>query len=125
MVFFTRSPREEMADIYIIQKDKSIKKLSSQCSAFSNLCGVSRKSRKIGMELSIVASKINDSLWLKQEVSWEDIEKLPVTKITMDTDNKYLVKGDYIINAVLPIPWAWAKSKTTKPKTRIVRIQII
>lgn len=123
--FFTRSPREEMADIYLIEKNKNIKKLSSPCSAFGNLCGVSRKSRKIGMELSIIASKINDTLWLKQDIPFENIGSLPITKISDDAENKYLTKGEYIIKAELPIPWAWTKSKSTKPKVRIIRIKII
>ena len=123
--FFTRSPREEMADIYAITENKKIKKLSSQCSAFNNLYGISRKSRKIGMELSIVASKINDSLWLKKDIPIEDIDKLPINNIPMDPESKYLIKGDYIIKAELPIPWAWIQNKNTKSKTRIVRIKII
>jgi antimicrobial peptide system SdpA family protein len=124
--FFTRSPREEMADIYRIGKNKKLEKVSFQCSASENYFGISRKSRRIGMEISIVASKLSDSLWIKNKNYNNNLlDSIPTNNVTVDKDVIFLTKGDYLIKAFLPIPWAWAKSTSTKPKERFIRIKII
>jgi antimicrobial peptide system SdpA family protein len=123
--FFTRSPREELADIYKISEDKSIDKISSQCASPGNFYGISRKSRKIGMELSTIVSKINDSSWVQMDISKAGTDSLPVLSIPLDSEAEYLLKGNYILKAETPVPWAWSGNKNTKSKTRVIRIKII
>lgn len=124
--FFTRSPREEMADIYQIT-NHGLEKISMQCSSPRNLLGVSRKSRKIGMEISVVAARLQDSLWIKNK-HVTDIAKptsLKINEVHIDADMAYLKKGDYVIEAFLPIPWAWSKSTRTQTQSRIIRVRLI
>lgn len=124
--FFTRSPREEMAEIYEIKNNNTLTRISYQCSAPENLFGISKKSRKIGMELSIIATVINDSLWVNQGSSQINIDALPITKIKINQDDiKIILKGNYIIKTKMPIPWAWSNNVYTKPKIRMVRIELI
>lgn len=108
--FFTRNPRSEMADIYKIEGYK-ITRLSLSNAESENLFGLSRKSRKIGMELSLIANKVTVDDWkLIPAISLENLPK-NFKPLRAEKDFYFIKKGKYVISVYDPIPWAWAKSK--------------
>ena len=106
--FFTRSPREEMVDVYAVENNK-IKKFMQKNGHYSNFFGVSRLSRTIGMETSILLSKVNDSMW-SDNVDISNI-KIPSQNYTLDNESLHFLKsGDYVFVKRKTVPWAWRKN---------------
>jgi antimicrobial peptide system SdpA family protein len=120
--FFTRSPREEMADLYSVEGD-TVYRFTSTNGAPSNFFGLSRKSRKVGMDLSFLAESIPDS-------AWETVSMLtastPFKKIFKCKPNRRITsipRGRYIIAAYKPIPWAWRNTYSASQRNyRVILI---
>lgn len=121
--FFTRSPREEVVDLYSIEKGQ-LQKVLERNGHYSNLFGISRKSRKLGMESSILVQKVNDSLWLKDN----DISKIDIPNIIHNVDDEnlfYLSKGDFVLLKRKTIPWSWKKNINKKDVPyEIIRVKV-
>jgi len=103
--FFTRSPREEMADVYKVDSN-AVNKLTDCNAEPSNLFGISRKSRKVGMDISFLANI--------PHIKWENLSRESDNIAFKDTfDCKWdsrittLKPGLYIISVYKPTPWAW------------------
>src|SRR5690606_29470956 len=110
--FFTRSPREDIVDIYSIEDDK-LDKVMQKNGHYSNLFGISRKSRKIGMETSIILGKVSDSMWTNKT----DIGNIEIPSKGYTVSNEflhYLKSGDYVLVKRKTIPWAWRKNINEK-----------
>ncbi len=111
--FFTRSPREDIVDLYTINNGE-LKKVLHENGDMSNFFGSSRKSRKIGMETSIILSRIQDSLWHKQS----DLEHIKIPEVVDDKiDNEnlfYLTNGDFVLIKRKTTPWAWKENINLK-----------
>lgn len=106
--FFTKSPREDMADIYRIEGDQ-VTKITSCNAEPENLFGLSRKSRKVGMELSIVASAIADTSWqLIPKVEARYLADKQPASVNRPPNLHFLTPGSYLVSVYKPVPWAWA-----------------
>ncbi|MCJ7934114.1 MAG: SdpA family antimicrobial peptide system protein [Chryseobacterium sp.] len=108
--FFTRNPREDMVTIYKVVNNTPIR-VSSLNSETDNLCGLSRKSRKLGYDVSTMLSTLPKNNWVKTN----SLNKLEIKKQNFNKVNKKnlqintLDKGQYMIVTQPTIPWAWSK----------------
>lgn len=110
--FFTRSPREEMVDIYEFENSKLETALHKNIH-YSNFFGISRKSRKLAMEASIVMGKIKDSIWVS-EVGIENL-KIPLRAYSVNSELLYHLNcGNYVFVKRKTVPWAWRKNINEK-----------
>jgi len=122
--FFTRNPREEAVDIFKIEEGR-LKRMTLVNSSASNYFGLSRKSRKIGMEVSIVLGKLK-----KKEAEWvrvtdEDIVLHNTPINSLESSNlHYLSKGEYLLTKRFATPWAWYNKKNNFIPYEAVRISI-
>lgn len=104
--FFTRSPREEMVDLYKLNGDEW-QHVDIKNNQAANFFGLSRKSRKIGMEISIMLSKIqHDSLWNE----YKGMENIMFPETFNPIDNKEIATlptGKYALLKYEMVPWSW------------------
>ena len=124
--FFTKNPRDLVLEIYII-KNKKLYYIDVSNLSLKNKFGFSRSSRVIGYELSTIASKIQKNEW--KESTNKDINNHINDKAIILQNNatfNYLKKGEYLIKAFKPIPYAWSKSKQEKfNPISVVKIKMI
>lgn len=124
--FFTKNPRDLHLDIYKIE-ESTIKNISIYNHSLSNYLGLSRKSRVIGYEASMLANKVNKELW--QDNNGKSVEKFindSIIEIHSIPNFKYLVKGDYLIKLYEPIPYAWSKENQEENNPfKIARVKVI
>jgi len=122
--FFTRNPREEVVDIFKIEGHR-LKKMTVINASASNYFGMSRKSRKIGMEVSVILGKLK-----KKEGEWKRMTKNepmlhgdPI--VPLESSNlHYLSKGEYLLTKRVTTPWAWYNKKNNFIPYEAVRISI-
>ncbi len=120
--FFTRSPREEAADLYKIEGEK-IKKVNFCNADPKNFFGLSRKSRRIGMEISLLASDIPNSAWkLVPDLSAEIVKDIPSSNKQYN-GSSVIKQGRYIVSVFKPIPWLW--SKHVKKLHRKLKVTVV
>jgi len=121
--FFTKTPREDNVDIYKIN-DFELKKLSIPNASYKNWFGFSKKSRRIGMEISIILNQIPDSLW-REDSNMSDI-KIPKSNFILPSNRNLgvLKHGDYVLIKYRIPPWAWAK-KISKNQLKYKTIKVI
>ncbi|MGX1023367.1 SdpA family antimicrobial peptide system protein [Psychroflexus sp. MBR-150] len=111
--FFTRNPREDMIDIYRINDDNKLVKSMYKNGHYSNYFGFSRKSRKIAMEVSIIANQIEDSIWVKK--TNPGMLEIPIFKKEVDNEFLYFLDtGEYLLVKRKTVPWAWRKNINRK-----------
>lgn len=104
--FFTKSPREDIIELYKVNDNNSIEKLELRNTSYKNFFGASRENRKIAMEVSIISESLPDSLWSDNT----DITQLvvPDNKTKVDSKNlKYLKSNEYVLVKRKIVPWAW------------------
>jgi antimicrobial peptide system SdpA family protein len=104
--FFTKSPREDIIELYKVNNNHSIEKMELRNTSYKNFFGASRQNRKIAMEVSIISELVPDSLWSDNT----DITKLnvPQNKTKVDGKNlKYLKSNEYVLVKRKIVPWAW------------------
>ncbi len=106
--FFTRNPREPIYTLYEIEgHNKPLRKVLQVNSHASNLFGFSRKSRRLGMEVSIMVA-LADSLNFRKYQGVDNLQ-YPDTIITIDNSNlHYLKSGDYVLIKRKIVPFSWA-----------------
>ena len=105
--FFTKNPREENVTLFRVHDDQTLEKVTIKNSSADNWFGLSRKSRKIGAELSIVLTQVPDSAW-EEHINPEtpvcqgqDVEISSNKMVTTLKPGKYLVVKKEVL------PWAW------------------
>lgn len=121
--FFTRSPKDDNVDVYVVNKgDLSL--LSYPNASYKNYLGCSRKSRTIGMEISIVMEKLKN-------VSWDtvivDRPQLQIPMMVHHVNPKflnYLSKGEYLLVKKPITPWAWYGNKYNFIPYETIHVQI-
>ena len=123
--FFTRSPQEEIADLYKIEKSQ-LHKLTIANGEPRNLFGMSRMSRRIGMELSIIAAGIPDS-------SWIEADQLNINLVIKEAYNlkcnnvsvKNLSNDEYLIAVYKKAPWTYARHpENFKMKYKLAKVKL-
>jgi len=70
--FFTKSCRDTLMDIYVMQPDKDFEKVTFSNHHWKNLLGVSRKSRRIAMDMAIIAQQITDIDTIRVQ-NWQNL----------------------------------------------------
>lgn len=99
-------------------------KLSAANGAPGNYFGLSRLSRKTGMELSLLANQIPDSAW-KSTYNLYEVNDLKVHRITNTENIDLLEKGTYVIATYPPVPWSYARYPDHyKTKYKLAKIEI-
>ena len=106
--FFTKNPREENYTLFKMQPNGNFKQVTIKNNSLANSLGLSRKSRKIGSEMSIMLATVNDSLWTTKPGSDSLIS---YTDNFVDVERNKLITtldaGNYIIVRKELVPWAW------------------
>ncbi|NBL65069.1 SdpA family antimicrobial peptide system protein [Flavobacterium sp. NST-5] len=103
--FFTKSPREAGYTVYVVNQG-NLELLETRNTSSSNYFGLSRKARKISMEVSIVTDLVATELWQKKS----DLShiNLPENLVEIDSKNLHFLKNhDLVVVKSYPIPWAW------------------
>lgn len=121
--FFTRTPKDDNVNIYLV-KNNSIKLLSYPNGSYKNYFGGSRKSRTVGMEISIILSKL-------KTVPWDTItvnsQVLHMTKVVHHINSQslfYLSKGEYLLVKKPITPWAWYGNKYNFIPYETIHVQV-
>jgi len=107
--FFTRDPRELQTLVYA-KSDQEFVLVNKSGAEPEYLFGLSRRSRRINVELGQIFGLIPDSLWVdcpsKNLSTCESLE-------AHHYKNPYLnpiCKGEYLLVSQEPVPWAWSQS---------------
>lgn len=104
--FFTKSPREAMVDLYSVKRDSTFELVSVRNNDPKYLFGLSRESRKIGMEISVLLSQIDDKKWVKIK-GFNNITT-PDSSIVVDNKTLELIpNGHYMLVKHIQPPWSW------------------
>lgn len=109
--FFTRNPREPA--IFIYKRDSITNRFSLinyPMPAPQNYFGISRKMRKINIELFSILPTLNDSIWQKGETDAFTLSCDSITSTKGIFDNSAL-RGSLLIVKQERLPWAWVNSK--------------
>ena len=106
--FFTKDPREDMTEIYV-QENGQMKRIDFLNNDLRNWFGLSRKSRRVAMDVGIIYEQIKNETFhasLKEadenpvEIKfWERLYALQ----NYSTGELYFVQKEYT-------PWAWYKN---------------
>ena len=124
--FFTKNPRDLHLEIYKIEAG-NIKSISICNHSLSNFLGLSRKSRVIGYEASMLANKVKKEQWKDSDgTSLEKFVYESIIEIQSISNFKYFTEGDYIIKLYEPIPYAWVKENQEEFNPyKIARIKVL
>lgn len=107
--FFTRAPREDNIFVYKANKNELILFQKPNASP-QYLLGLKKTSRSIGAEYGRILNKLNPK-WVSFSGE-KNIKKISDTLTTYNfkNDEKYpLLKGEFVLVAYKPIPWAWVQ----------------
>jgi antimicrobial peptide system SdpA family protein len=110
--FFTRNPREPSFNLYAV--DTIGKKISNKVikpnAHHSNLWGISRKSRRLGIEMSFIFTNIKKEHW-KSHCCINTIRLNSEDKILISNPMIKYLKGTYILVKENLVPWVYFSSK--------------
>lgn len=112
--FFTRSARSRQIVLYKLDpRTKHLMLMTYKSSSADNLLGLSRRSRRIGMEFQRILGRVPDSCWVerKGDPSQPPLSSSPQFVLhyrDLADQLYYLDKGDYLLVSYDPVPWAWA-----------------
>jgi antimicrobial peptide system SdpA family protein len=124
--FFTKNPRDELLEVYKIENGKLIFFNFSNHTK-KNCFGLSRSSRVIGYEASIILSSISRDDWKKSQtrVIKNHISD-SIIQVKTDKNFHYITRGEYLFKIFKPVPYAWAKlnQKSNNPFS-VVKIKVI
>ena len=118
--FFTRNPKEEMVDIFEIN-GKKLKKISVPNMSFENRIGISRISRRVGYDISMLLGSF------PKVVAWKTIPEMPkfaakdsVVNLNVDSNKLYCLKNHqkYLLVKYNSTPWTWLEFKENGDKTQ-------
>jgi antimicrobial peptide system SdpA family protein len=126
--FFTKSPRDPNFIIYKFENNKLVSQGISNISYY-NYFGVSRKSRIIAAEGGSLISQTLDYKWTKID---KDISEYliccdstsQIKVLNSKTTNKYYC-GDYIIQKIVIVPWAWSNIKNIIMPSEYIKVKVV
>ena len=112
--FFTRSPREDNVDDFLLDKNLNKTEFVPQNSDLSNVWGLDKKSRMKGFETSLILEKLQGKKWSDTEL------RNPVFIFVPSTNLHYFKKNErYILVKYMIVPYLWQKYVTSPPKQYI------
>jgi len=112
--FFTKSPRDTLLDIYSLETT-GISKYNAKNFSSANTFGLSRKTRIVGYEGSLVAGLIPRSAWkTTTNEFFNEIENDTSVSLTLDYSFNHFSKGTFLFVQYEPMPYAWAKNNQEK-----------
>lgn len=123
--FFTKSPRDQMLDVYRINND-SLEYISMSTHSKRSLFGLSRSPRIIGYESSMMINEIPIEKW-KNDISANFLNHIKDTAFIIKRKEhfKYFKEGEYLFNIYRQIPYAWSNNNQERNNPiRIVKIGI-
>lgn len=114
--FFTKSPREDNVYIYSLANGL-VKNEMHPNNHYSNYFGISKKSRMIGYEVSIILNELKNEKWS----SFNDAFVNNNESIIIDNSNLHFLKnGKYALVKEKITPYLWRK--LTTPKKEIIYV---
>lgn len=114
--FFTKSPREENIYIYSLN-DNLVKNEMPTNSHYSNYFGISKKSRMVGYEVSMILTQLKHEKWSSFNGVFVNDKK----GIIVDNSNLHFLKnGKYALVKEKITPYLWRK--LTTPKKEIIYV---
>ena len=114
--FFTKSPRED--NVYIYSLTNSLVKSEMQPNNhYSNYFGISKKSRMVGYEVSMILTQLKHEKWSFFNGTFANDKK----SINVDNSNLHFLKnGKYALVKEKITPYLWRKLST--PKKEIIYV---
>ncbi len=111
--FFTKNPQDQTLVVYqIIEGDLILKTVDNHNS--KNMFGLSRYSRIISYEASMLANEAMKLVW-KQDIMGNlktlDFNQSNNIKVA---NNRHLIDGTFLLVLYKPIPYAWSKAQQGK-----------
>lgn len=121
--FFTRNPREETVEIWKIDPNRKLKKISCSHGSPANLFGLIKSQRIIYNELGQGISTLESKGWLESRTG-DIYEKLNETKLDTIKLNSNILEGEYLITATKPKPYVWRNLENFKMPIKSRRIYV-
>lgn len=123
--FFTKNPQNQTLVVYqIIEGNLILKTVDNHNS--KNIFGLSRYSRIISYEASMLANEAMKLVW--REDLMGNLKKLDFNrsgKIKV-INNRHLINGTFLLILYKPIPYAWSKSSQEKNiPIKYITIQVV
>lgn len=112
--FFTKNPRDLVMSVFSI-RDKELNRIEMSNHSLTNNLGLSRKTRIIGFEASIIAKDIPKEFW-KEDISINVKNRLndSVLIVKKKPHFNHITEGEYIFKLYRQIPYAWADKNQEK-----------
>lgn len=112
--FFTKDPKGEHLDFFRLRAG-IVKKINLKNVSNNNNFGLSRKTRRILLELGKIQRKIPDSLWCKTRNDSVNFNKIikntEILTLAHNEDLKIIEPGKYFLIKYKPIVWEWNQLK--------------
>ena len=105
--FFTKDPKDEQLELIDTNKNK---KIDLNNVSKSNNYGLSRKNRRLLLELGKIQIKFSDSIWIEKRNDSVNLAEIQLTKpfrIKKDKNIKLIPNGHYVLLKYKPIVWEW------------------
>lgn len=109
--FFTRSPREDLVDVFMLNNDFIALEFMPQNSAPSNFWGLDKKTRMKGFETSIILDAIKQEKWYNSKQ-----ENPSFIQIKLPTLHYFKKDTKYVLVKYKTIPYLWQKYVKYPPK---------
>ncbi|TGE25414.1 SdpA family antimicrobial peptide system protein [Hymenobacter aquaticus] len=112
--FFTKNPRDAKTVLYTVGPDKTLALATYKNAAAQNLCGLSRRSRRLNLEFSRVMAQVQEKDWTRQQAYslTELLHADTIAAVVIPYSTRHftqLAKGDYVVKRFNVVPWAWAQ----------------
>ncbi|WET67880.1 SdpA family antimicrobial peptide system protein [Sphingobacterium sp.] len=104
--FFTKNPREALVDVYFVDSHDTLK-VNFKNFSKENYFGLSRKSRYLNYELSLMLNEISRSSWQQQISNKYFPNQLQADTVIMKQRLSYFKPGEYYFVQHKQIPLLW------------------
>lgn len=118
--FFTRNPREEIVQVYeYIENHWEL--ITIPNSSPQRVFGISKKQRRIGLDLTFLLSELQDNEW--HTTLGNPVENQYQISDTLKGNFEFL-NGPLLITKHNPIPWAWNSLASVSQSTQFLTIYV-
>jgi antimicrobial peptide system SdpA family protein len=118
-VFFTKSPKEEMIDVYKKNSKKEYVRVPLNNSSASSYYGLNRFNRLKQLEFDYI-------LMESKKVEWSTLDSLKFhSKLSIyNRTNINTLNGDLLLVKHKPIPWSWRKNQNIQVEKKYKKINV-